>query len=329
MGGWGTCPHGHMHDHMIGVSPGGCCGGGGGGKWGGLNIVMVLLFVTLVFAFYYYSTTYKNEKEHAMRQKEANSAALARERRKYVIHGADKLVATENQSGSEKLSVDDVKRAVARIAANTRAKSSDGDSQHKSPVVGVRSDRDNNVYYVASDLPAQNMAADKFAEINRRAQTLLQSIDEQLDGAKRIVAEDGTDITDNMKQLLRKHYRKPAVFMEYHNPTDLTVGSNEEKGKKIEMCLRNKDDPTQWNPDNTLFRVHVHELAHSADFHFRDDGEEGHGPEFRRLHKYLLGVAENLGIYDCAEYKRSGKHFCGLVLNESYDCGDEKAKAGK
>ena len=86
----------------------------------------------------------------------------------------------------------------------------------------------------------------------------------------------------------------------------------------IETCLINKHNPSEWNSDNTLFRVHIHELAHSADIQYRADGEDGHGPEFKRLHQYLLGVAENLGIYSCDEYKQSGRKFCGLVLTEMY-----------
>lgn len=284
----------------------------------GLNIIGAGFFLAAVFGFYYYLVV-RPAKQSEERERQVAQARHSHEGR-YVLHGAQTVA-------PERFSLDDVKNAVSSIAMNARLTLS-GEAGNKSKVVAVKSERDNNIYFVADDLGDKERAADKFAEINRRAQTLLQAIDEQLDGSKRIVAEDGTDITDNMKQLVRKHYRKPAVFAEYHNPGDLTVGSNSDKGELIEMCLRSKDPPHSWNSDNTLFRVHVHELAHSADFHFRDDGEEGHGPEFRRLHQYLLGVAENLGIYDCEEYKRSGKKFCGLVLNESYDCGEEKAKNG-
>lgn len=284
---------------------------------GGTSLIAVGVFVAVVLLGFYFYTKVEAE---AVTREAAAGAAIAREKRKYVLHGA------ESMSASEQFSMDDVRRAVATIATNSRLKGGASD-KGKSKVVGVKSLRDDHVYYVASDLPNKAEAADKFAEINRRAQTLLQAVDEQLSTHHRIVAEDGTDITDNMKQLVRKHYKKPAAFAEYHNPSDLTVGSNSDKGELIEMCLRSKDNPGQWNTDNTLFRVHVHELAHSADFHYRADGEDGHGPEFRRLHQYLLGVAENLGIYNCDEYKQSGKRFCGLVLNESYDCGEEKARA--
>ena len=147
-----------------------------------------------------------------------------------------------------------------------------------------------------------------------------------MDNSRRVVALDGTDITDNMKALIRKHYKVETPLAEYHNPSDLTVGSNSDKGVVIETCLRSKFDPTEWSSINTLFRVHTHELAHSADFDYREDGEDGHGPVFKRLHKHLLGVSENLGIYNCAEYTRSGGALCGVKLTESYQCGDKPPK---
>ena len=166
---------------------------------------------------------------------------------------------------------------------------------------------------VAASLPDREKAADFLSEIYRREQFLLQTIDEMLDGGETIKAFDGIVITDNMKRLVKKHFKKVTPFAEYHNPNDRTVGSNSAKGALVEICLRSKYKPEEWNPINTAFRVHVHELAHSADTEFREDGD--HGEVFNRLMNFLLGVAENIGIYNCDEYKKSRK-FCGLVLEE-------------
>lgn len=191
----------------------------------------------------------------------------------------------------------------------------------KDKVVKQRSDIDGEYYYVSASLGEKKKAADKLAEVHRRAQYLLQAIDDKLDRGGRVKAKDGVDITDNMRKLVTAHYKKTIPFAEYYNPDDKTVGSNSDKGMLIEVCLRNKYKPTEWNSDNTLFRVHVHELAHSADHHFRGDGDKAHGPDFFRLHNYLLGVSEDLGIYNCAEYKKSGGSFCGLKLTEEANCG--------
>ena len=199
--------------------------------------------------------------------------------------------------------------------------SEEEDPGGKDKVVKQKSDVDGEYYYVSASLGDKKKAANKLAEIHRRAQYLLHAIDGKLDGSSRIKAKDGVDITDNMRKLVKAHYKKPTPFAEYYNPHDKTVGSNSDKGMLIEVCLRNKYKPSEWNADNTLFRVHVHELAHSADHHFRGDGDAAHGPEFFRLHNYLLGVAEDLGIYSCSEYKKSGGSFCGLMLTEKSNCG--------
>ena len=222
------------------------------------------------------------------------------------------------KADSENLGVNDVKRAVAAVVMKTTGKTDIIPTKGKSDVQQQKSSKDRKMYYVAKDLPEKQKAANKLAEISRRAQYLLQAIHEQLDGNKRIKSGDGHDITDNMKQLVRTHYKKTVPFAEYHNPSDKTVGSNSDKGVMIETCLRGKYNTKQWNSDNTLFRVHTHELSHSADFEYREDGEDAHGPHFKRLHQYLLGVAENLGLYSCAEYTKSGRAFCGLALTERY-----------
>lgn len=197
----------------------------------------------------------------------------------------------------------------------------DTEDKYKDEVVKFRSGKDRQYYFVASSLENKDQAADKMAELRRREQTLLQALDEMMDGGKRIVASDGVDITGNMRKLVRKHFGKAAPFAEYHNPRSKTVGVNNGKGEMIELCLRSKFDTSEWNSDNTLFRVYVHELAHSADHEYRGDGDEAHGPDFRRIHEHLLLVAERLGLYSCEEYDRSEQRFCGLRLTEESKCG--------
>jgi hypothetical protein len=198
------------------------------------------------------------------------------------------------------------------------------DGKHK--VVKQRSSIDNRYYLVAATLAEREKAADTLAELNRRAQHLLHAVKERVD-AGAVVAPDGMDITGNMGRLVEKHYKKDLPYAEYFNPHDKTVGSNADKGVLIEVCLRSKFDPKSWNSINTLTRVQVHELAHSADFHFRADGEDAHGKDFYRLMNYLLAVAEQEGLYSCAEYTASGGAFCGLRLTENeVECGKEGVK---
>jgi hypothetical protein len=192
----------------------------------------------------------------------------------------------------------------------------------KAKVTKQRSALDNKYYLVAATLPERERAADTLAELSRRSQHLVHAVQERLDTGRPVLAPDGQDVTANMRRLVDKHAGKEMQIAEYHNPSDKTVGSNADKGVLIETCLRSKYDTSQWNSINTLTRVHVHELAHSADFHFRQDGEEAHGPDFYRLMNTLLKIAEQEGLYNCAEYTASNGAFCGLRLTENeVECG--------
>ncbi len=190
----------------------------------------------------------------------------------------------------------------------------------KSAVVKRRAS-DNNLYYIAADSPDPARGAAMFADVQDRAQKVLHNVYRKAHNGQRIVAGDGVDITDAMHRLLAKHHNKPLPLAEYHNPSDNTVGSNSDKGESFEICLRSKKDPNEWNLVNTLFRVLLHELAHSADAEYRADGEEKHGAVFKRLHMHLMGEAEELGLYSCAEYKASGGAFCGLKITENFCSG--------
>jgi len=192
----------------------------------------------------------------------------------------------------------------------------------KAKVTKQRSAIDNKYYLVAASLPERERAADTLAELGRRSQALVHAVQERLDTGRPLLAPDGLDVTANMRRLVEKHAGRDLPMAEYHNPSDKTVGSNADKGVLIETCLRSKYKPSEWNSMNTLTRVHVHELAHSADFHFRQDGEEAHGPDFYRLMNTLLKIAEQEGLYNCAEYTASDGAFCGLRLTENeVECG--------
>lgn len=174
--------------------------------------------------------------------------------------------------------------------------------------------RDGKTYYVHPTYGADT-AANMFAELNKRTSDVIFEIKKRMDKTNSIVYEN-KDITHNMERLVKKHYNKPIDFEEYHNPNDLIVGSNTSKGSTIEICLRSKYDETKFNSMNTTFRVVLHELAHSADTEYRT--EERHGKDFERLHKYLLSVATDMNYYNCEEYEKSNKSFCGVTLTEEY-----------
>mmetsp|Transcript_18748 Transcript_18748/g.33252 ORF Transcript_18748/g.33252 Transcript_18748/m.33252 type:complete len:240 (-) Transcript_18748:790-1509(-) len=185
--------------------------------------------------------------------------------------------------------------------------------QAQSKVIKYRDAIDGKHYYVAHDLPDKETAARKLAEVHDRTHLLVSSIARDLDNGRRIVSETGRDLTPNMLRLVKSHAstngEDSAIFAEYHNPSDRVVGSNRSKGGLIEICLRDKGDPTVWNSDNSIFRVHIHELSHSA-----DSTHGSHGPEFKEIMRYLLMRAEGLQLYSSRQYPH--EKFCGLELRD-------------
>jgi hypothetical protein len=262
------------------------------------NVLLFLSFGLLLIAIFYVIDPFENRNK--LRKKSAETQSV------------DQVTPAEAITLGEVVEGPDGKPTIEV--------SKEEDPDGKDKVIKVRADPDNEMYFVSASLGDKKKAANTLAEVSRRSQYLLQSLDEMLDGNGRTVAKDGVDVTDSMRRLVKKHYNKRIPFAEYHNPHDKTVGSNSAKGELIEMCLRNKYDTKKWNPVNTIYRVHVHELAHSADKEFREDGD--HGPVFNRIMNFLLQTSENLGIYSCAEYKASGRAYCGLTLTEEdHSCG--------
>lgn len=262
-----------------------------------IAVVLVLLLAVALIYFYYNEPTTTDTRQELQKG--------AYEEKKII----------NNPAPGEKVIIGEV--AIDQTGEKVAKAEKEGNTGGKDKVVKQKASLDQQYYFVSASLPERGKAANKLAEMHRRAQYLLQALDEDLDNNGRIIAEDGVDITNNIRTLVNKHYNKKVTFGEYHNPHDKTVGSNAEKGIVLEVCLRSKYNPNQWNSDNTLFRVYTHELAHSADHDFRGDGDEAHGPDFRRIHNYLLRVSAILGIYSCREYAASKQSFCGLQLTET------------
>ena len=145
-------------------------------------------------------------------------------------------VVTENTLTINSVESDAVTLGDVVIKANgpeisvSKKKAEDG----KDRVIKHKAD-DGNFYWVAASLGEKERAANFLAEISRREQYLLQTIDDALADGAMIKAKDGVIITDNMKILVKKHFKKVTPFAEYHNVHDRTVGSNSSKGELVEL----------------------------------------------------------------------------------------------
>lgn len=164
--------------------------------------------------------------------------------------------------------------------------------------------------YKVIDGPYKEQVADYLAEIRHRVDVMIYHLKNLL--ARGPIVFEGEEITKCMRRLVRKHDERGHTFSELWDPSSDSVAANTDKGAELEICARDKYEPSKINNVNTAMRVALHELAHSADKYYRLQAD--HGEHFYRLHSFLLKEAQNVGVYSCKQYSIDGPGFCGLSL---------------
>ena len=95
---------------------------------------------------------------------------------------------------------------------------------------------------------------------------------------------------------------RPEFETEY---TSYTVN----KGDVIVMCLRSSV-LDKIHDNNTLSYVAIHECAHILSTGI------GHGDEFVKNFKFLLGISKKIGIYKPTDYTKKPQEYCGMTIDE-------------
>ena len=83
------------------------------------------------------------------------------------------------------------------------------------------------------------------------------------------------------------------------------------KGQKIVICIKEKDEAETLIDINTIMFVVIHELAHVI------TKSIGHNDEFWNNMRFLLEISVKLGIYDYKDYKKTPKKYCGIMITDS------------
>ncbi len=83
------------------------------------------------------------------------------------------------------------------------------------------------------------------------------------------------------------------------------------KGEKIVLCLRARDDDEKLIDQNTLMFVCLHEIAHIM------TKSIGHKKEFWQNFKFLLQNAISLGLYKHIDYNNHPQKYCGIVITDT------------
>jgi len=132
--------------------------------------------------------------------------------------------------------------------------------------------------------------------------------------------QEGADLLARVVKnidLLLKYNKKNGVFNtleKKYNPDNISESlSNSKytsyslnKGEKIVLCIRHKNEKEDLVDLNTLMFVVLHELAHLESISI------GHNKEFWDNMNELLKTGIKLGIYDYVDYKQNPIKYCGI-----------------
>ena len=160
---------------------------------------------------------------------------------------------------------------------------------------------DGNTYKV-QDLTHKRDAAELMAEIHKNLRKVVDFY------------RQDEYVSDEPARLLVERFN-PDAFME-NTVTSSDTSYSENKGDKIVLCLRDKNDPPNYPliDTNTVMFVVLHEMAHLMTAEL--NGHK-HTREFWANFRRLLEDASKLGIYSPVNYSRTPVSYCGMMITDS------------
>jgi hypothetical protein len=167
----------------------------------------------------------------------------------------------------------------------------------KYPMSMVKSSIDGE-FYLVRNLPDKQQAADQLAKIREKFLRFIKHLD-QVHGKQPIV-----------KQIVKNFDASPDRFTESTpdaNFTSYTVN----KGEKVYMCLRQRNDREEIVDSNVLMFVALHEMGHIG------TASVDHTKEFWNNFAWLLKQAEELGIYKYTDFGAHPVEYCGMHITDS------------
>lgn len=166
---------------------------------------------------------------------------------------------------------------------------------------------DGRLYAVkGNDYSSAITSANILAELNRRANLLIQSIRQDCESSNCSILYQ--------LHILSNQYSYNCI---HENPTggsDPTNTSYTVNKRDIYICLKHKGD---YYDINTLVYVLLHELAHMCNYDNNGNAIEGHGPEFQIIFKSLVQKAMSLNIYQYTNYSVTPKDYCGMTITSN------------
>jgi len=173
-------------------------------------------------------------------------------------------------------------------------------TQLDNEVSTVYSDIDSQ-QYVVLNLPDKKAAADELARLRIKMDKFVELLQSKAIKKNKIKEKGQLDhIRRKFRSVLSEN--KPG-----NNYTSYTVN----KGDKIVMCIRERDENNRIIDENTLFFVALHELAHVMSLRI------GHTTEFWDNFRFLLKHAIKYKYYTYHPYHVTPKKYCSTYISNT------------
>jgi len=161
----------------------------------------------------------------------------------------------------------------------------------------IKSDVDNNNYLVRN-MKDKVEAADRLARIRSKLLILMKHLQQDYEERPFV------------KQIVRNFDANPERFAE-STPDAAYTSYSVNKGEKIFMCLRQRDENEDLVDENVLIFVALHEMSHIG------TASIGHTKEFWNHFAWLLERAEAIKIYTYQNFAAHPVEYCGVHITDS------------
>ena len=150
--------------------------------------------------------------------------------------------------------------------------------------------------HLVQNMTDKELAADMMAKIKDRLSNFVRYLFEKYPEDERI------------SRLVEKF--NPDNIME-SDPNSKHTSYSINKGEKIILCIRSKDEKNELIDENTMMFVSLHEVAHVM------AKSIGHTEEFWSNFRFLLHEAVKSEIYVCEDYDSRPKKYCGIEITSN------------
>lgn len=165
------------------------------------------------------------------------------------------------------------------------------------PAAYVKSSLDGKTYMVR-DTPDKQISADTLAQIRQNIKILT---DHMLANAPPQYKHNITELDKKMKHVVITENISDFYYTSY----------SVNKGERLVFCMKSRKKDKHKHDINLMMYVVLHEISHIA------CPKYGHGDEFKKVFKFIVQNAVQLGLYVPIDFKTNPTEYCGMTISDS------------